>query len=271
LTPIVSQLRQVPSLVSADIKELDYSDEWAKEILTKNGLIKLPAVILNNNVAELAKFLKPTPENKFNLELGATFDPTAERSEKWFLLLDKKVLEEIKKDSYMKGNKDAKITWIEYSDLECPFCAKLHNSWTPEALEKKYWDDLNQVFQSFPLDIHKNALPWAEALECLGKEKWSEAYYELIHISFKNEKSDQSFLIDEAVKLWANKESITKCIEDKTFADKINKQQSTWTKEFRVTWTPWNVLINNETWEYEVISWAYPADYFINIIDKLLK
>jgi len=38
-------------------------------------------------------------------------------------------------------------------------------------LEKKYGKDLNQVFQSFPLDFHKNAMSGAEALECLGKEK----------------------------------------------------------------------------------------------------
>jgi len=54
------------------------------------------------------------------------------------LILDKKVLAEIKENSYLKGNKDAKITWLEYSDLECPFCAKLHNSGTPEELVKKY-------------------------------------------------------------------------------------------------------------------------------------
>jgi protein-disulfide isomerase len=192
-------------------------------------------------------------------------------SDKGFLVLDKKVLEDIKSNSYLKWNKDAKVTWIEYSDLECPFCAKLHNSGTPEALEKKYSKDLNQVFQNFPLAFHKNALSWAEALECLGEEKWVDAYYELKHISFKNEKSDLSFLIDEAVKLWANKDKITKCIADKTFADKIDKQQKTGTERFGVTGTPWNVLINNETWEYSVISWAYPASSFEEIIDKLLK
>ena len=108
-------------------------------------------------------------------------------------------------------------------------------------------------------------------MECLGKEKGGEAYYELIHQSFKNKKSDISFLIDEAVKLWANKETITKCIDNQTFSAKINKQQQTGTKEFGVTGTPGNVLINNATGEYEVISGAHPLANFTDIIDRLLK
>jgi predicted DsbA family dithiol-disulfide isomerase len=71
--------------------------------------------------------------------------------------------------------------------------------------------------------------------------------------------------------LGANKDTITKCIDAKTFDKKIKNQQATWTKEFWVTGTPWNVLINNETGEYEVISGAYPTDSFVKIIDKLLK
>lgn len=271
-TPLIAQLKQTPGLEKTEIKTIDYSEKEAKEILKSTGIKNLPAIILNNNSnSSLSNFLIPTSDWKFSLQIGAKFDPTAKMSDKGFKILDKKVLENIKSNSYLKWDKNAKITWIEYSDLECPFCARLHNSGTPEELEKKYGKDLNQVFQSFPLDFHKNAMSGAEALECLGKEKWADAYYELKHISFKNKNSDISFLIDEAVKLWANKNTITKCIEAKTFESKIKNQQATWAKEFWVTGTPGNVLVNNETGEYKVISGAYPTDSFVKIIDKLLK
>lgn len=272
LGPIVEQLKKIPWLANTNIITLDYSDKEAKKIIELNDIKKLPAWIFSNNkITELTSYLTETKSWNYSLELGASFDPTAKRSDKWFLVLGKKVLEEIKNNSYLKWYENAKITWLEYSDLECPFCAKLHNSGTPEELEKKYGKDLNQYFQSFPLDFHKNALPWAEALECLAKEKWSKAYYKLKDISFKEKKSDKDFLIEEAVKLGANKDTITKCIDDKTFSAKINKQQETGSKEFGVTGTPWNVLINNETGEYEVISGAYPTSAFVEIIDKLLK
>jgi len=73
------------------------------------------------------------------------------------------------------------------------------------------------------------------------------------------------------VKLGADKASLEKCVENKTFSAKINKQQQTGTNQFGVTGTPGNVLINNATGEYEVISGAYPTASFVEIIDRLLK
>jgi hypothetical protein len=43
-----------------------------------------------------------------------------------------------------------------------------------------------------------------------------------------------------------------------------------WTEAFAITWTPWNILVNNETLEYATLSWAYPISYFIEAIDTLL-
>jgi protein-disulfide isomerase len=36
------------------------------------------------------------------------------------------------------GNQDAEISFVEYSDLECPFCKKLHESGTIEQILKQY-------------------------------------------------------------------------------------------------------------------------------------
>ncbi len=261
--PIVTNLKKDPSLANAAIKVLDYSEAEAKKILSASKITKLPAILLSDTVeGEIKKYLQKTPDGKYSLSLGASYDPTVDM---------KKVIADIKKNSYIKWNKGAKITWIEYSDLECPFCAKLHNSGTPEALEKKYGDKLNTVFQSFPLDFHKNALPAAEAIECLAKQKGGDAYYKLMKKSFTDKNSNLSFLVDEAVKLWADKASLEKCIEAKSFSAKIDAQQKGWSNYFGITGTPWNVLINNETGEYEVISGAYPTEEFIKIIDKLLK
>jgi len=169
----VAQLKQIPSLSNTDIKVIDYSEKEAKEILKATGIEKLPAVIFSNNsVSEVASYLAPTSDWKYSLQVNASFDPTAKISDKWFKVLDKKVLENIKSNSYLKWDKNAKITWIEYSDLECPFCAKLHNSGTPEELEKKYGKDLNQVFQSFPLDFHKNAWCWSIRMFRKRKMSW---------------------------------------------------------------------------------------------------
>jgi hypothetical protein len=79
----------------------------------------------------------------------------------------------------------------------------------------------------------------------------------------------KKFLIDEAVKLWANETTLTACVDAKTYSQKIADQMDMGSDIFWITWTPWNVLINNETLEYEILSWAYPISSFEDIIDKL--
>ncbi len=285
---ILEQLQQLPSIAWATIEKKDFSDEGVKEYLEENEIKALPLIAFSTNNFDVSKdpvqmgqdgnptpkvnsFLQPMTGWEFILEVGAQFDPFKERSEKGFTVLDKTKLKAIKDNSYLKGNTDSKITWIEYSDLECPYCAKLHNAGTVEDLSEKYWTDLNKVFNHFPLGFHANAQPWAEILECLGEQKWSEAFYSLIKKAFADEKSDKDYLIAEAVTLWANEDDLSKCLEDAKYTDKVKNQMTAWTETFGVTGTPWNVLINNETGEYEVISWAYPTSAFEEIIDKLLK
>jgi len=60
------------------------------------------------------------------------------------------------------------------------------------------------------------------------------------------------------------------CLDDWIYEEKVKNQMKLWTETFGITGTPWNVLINNETGEYEILSWAYPTSEFIKVIDKLL-
>jgi len=272
---IVSQLKQVPFLAQANFIDKDFSDSGVEDILKANSIATLPAVIFNTNAlndgGQMSSYLVALSDGTYSLQIGSTFDPFVERSEKGFLVLEQDKLQDIKEGAYIKGNSDAKISWIEYSDLECPFCARLHNAPTIGEVFDKYGDSLNMAFQHFPLNFHPNAKPGAEVLECFGEQNGSEAFYSLIEASFSNENSDTDFLIDEAVKLGGSKEAIQACLDEKKFSKKVDNQMVTGQTLFGVTGTPGNVLINNETGEYEVISGAYPTESFIDVIDRLLK
>ena len=64
----------------------------------------------------------------------------------------------IEKDGYILGNKNARITIIEYSDLLCPFCKRHYNAQTIENLITKYPNDVNMVFRQMPLpQLHPTA------------------------------------------------------------------------------------------------------------------
>lgn len=76
-----------------------------------------------------------------------------------------------------KGGKDAKVTIIEYSDFQCPFCAKA-NTIVEEEVLKQYGDKVRFVYKQYPLiQIH----PWAEAASlvglCVNKIAGSDAYW----------------------------------------------------------------------------------------------
>ncbi len=65
-----------------------------------------------------------------------------------------------------RGPSDAKVTIVEYSDFQCPYCARVYSTLESDVL-KNYGDKVRFVFKNFPLtSIH----PWAEdgalASEC---------------------------------------------------------------------------------------------------------
>src|SRR6185369_7054344 len=63
------------------------------------------------------------------------------------------------KDQPARGPADAKVTVVEYSDFQCPFCGKAYDTFEKEVIGQ-YGDKVRFVFKNFPLtQIH----PWAEA------------------------------------------------------------------------------------------------------------
>jgi hypothetical protein len=75
---------------------------------------------------------------------------------------------QIRSEDHIRGNKNAKVFLVEYSDFECPFCARFHP--TAQQVLDEYGDDVAWVYSHFPLDQrHPNARPAAEASECVSE------------------------------------------------------------------------------------------------------
>ena len=285
---IIEQLKLLPSVANVQITVKDFADAGVEDYLSENSITTLPLFVFSTNnfdvtadpvdldqngqaTPKLNSFLVVNASGAYTLDVGSNFNPFETRSENGFLVIDEESLKTIKDNSYIKGNSDAKITWIEYSDLECPYCAKLHNAGTVEALEAKYGDDLNIIYNHFPLGFHANAQPGAEILECLWEAEGSDAFYALIKKAYTDKKSDKAYLIQEAVALWASESDLNECLDSAKFTTSVQDGMARWTELFGITGTPGNAIINNETGEFEVISWAYPTSSFEEIIDNLLK
>jgi protein-disulfide isomerase len=84
---------------------------------------------------------------------------------------------------WTKGNKDAKVTLVEYSDFQCPACRNSY-AWI-KRLNLEFNDKMLFVYRHFPLkEIHSNAELAARAAEAAGRQG---KFWEMHDLLFENQ------------------------------------------------------------------------------------
>ncbi len=81
---------------------------------------------------------------------------------------------------HLTGNPDAPIKILEYSDLECPFCKQFHETMIEIMTEYGPTGKVAWAYRHFPLSIHPQAIPDAEAAECIGALNGEAAFWDFI-------------------------------------------------------------------------------------------
>jgi len=76
-----------------------------------------------------------------------------------------------------RGNRDAKVTVVNYDDFECPFCSRMHETLFP-GLFKEYGNQVLFIYKDYPLEeIHPWAVHAAVNANCLGAQN-GDAYWD---------------------------------------------------------------------------------------------
>ncbi len=135
--------------------------------------------------------------------------------------------------SAIKGNKDAKVTIVEFSDFQCPYCARLQP--TLRDVLKAYPNDVKLVFKDFPLSFHKQAKNAAKAARAAGEQG---KYWEMHDLIFENfAKVNEAMFKDFANKLNLD---MTKFLADfnSTKYDRLIQQDINLGRQAGVTGTP---------------------------------
>jgi protein-disulfide isomerase len=114
-----------------------------------------------------------------------------------------------------RGNKDAKVTVVNYDDFECPFCSRMHATLFP-GLFKEYGDRVLFIYKDYPLEeIHPWAVHAAVNANCLGAQSgdayWDYADY--LHgnqqaISGEKGRDGQNVELDKLATLQAQKHNL---------------------------------------------------------------
>jgi protein-disulfide isomerase len=165
----------------------------------------------------------------------------------------------------MFGPKDAKVTIVEYSDFECPYCSKGYQ--TVKEIEKNYPKDVRIVFKHLPLEFHPKALPAAKYFEAIAKqspEKAEKFHDTIFQNQDKLKKDGESYLKSVAKELGMNMKKLDTDLNDPSVMSRINADTEE-AKKFQISGTP-GFIINGVS-----LRGAYPYEEFKTIIDRHLK
>ena len=119
------------------------------------------------------------------------------------------------------GAKDAKVVIVEFSDFQCPFCAKAAQ--TVNQLKEKFGDKIKVVFKQFPLSFHSQAKKAAIASLC-ANEQGSDKFWKLHDHFFSNQANLAPEKIkEEAARLGIESKKFDKCLNDNKYLGQVEK------------------------------------------------
>ena len=179
----------------------------------------------------------------------------------------------ITSDDHIRGDVDAPLTWVEYSDFECPFCARFAP--TMESMMEDYDGEIKLVFRHFPLSFHNPlATTQAEATECANEYGGNDAFWQMHDFIFDTTSSngngmDESELVEFAGELGINESTFQTCLDDDRYEDHIAEDMAGGSAA-GVTGTPGSIFIDADG-NAQLISGAVPYSQIQAIIDAALK
>lgn len=178
-------------------------------------------------------------------------------------------------DDPAKGNPDAKVTLIEFTDYQCPFCSR-HTKSTLPQLEKNFVETgkIRYVLRDFPLSsLHPQAAKAHEAAHCAGDQG---KYWEMHDRLFEHQKElGADKLLDYAEEAGVSDMSAFEtCLNNQKYEEKTNASLKEG-KEAGVRGTPSFLLgyteANGNVKAMKLLRGALPYSFFQQQINKLLN
>jgi protein-disulfide isomerase len=165
---------------------------------------------------------------------------------------------------HVRGDKNAPITVIEYSDFECPFCSRFHP--TMQQVMTDYNGKVRWILRHYPLSFHPEALPAANAAECAAEQN---KFWEYADKLFENQESLSSDYYKQlATELGLNVSQWQTCYDNSKYSDKIESQYQGGVAA-GVTGTPGSFIIDQDG-NAIPIKGALPYSSVSSAIDQLL-
>ena len=187
---------------------------------------------------------------------------------------DLEQMKPINKDDHIRGNPDAPVKIVEYSDSECPFCKRFHE--TMKQVMDEYGKDgkVAWVYRNFPLDqLHSKARNESVAFECAGNLGGNDKFWayadRLFEVTPSNNNLDPAELPKIAEYVGLDVGKFNSCLTSGKFTKHIEEdiQNATATGG---NGTPWSIVVGSNGKKYP-LSGAQPYASVKQLIELALS
>lgn len=160
------------------------------------------------------------------------------------------------------GGAGAKVSVVEFSDFQCPFCAK--GAEIMHQIEKAYGNKVKVAFKQFPLPFHKDAKLAAQAALCAEAQK-KGAFWKMHDLMFADQQGLKlEGLVTKAGKAGVDGNKVKECLTGGQFLAQVEADIKQG-RELGVKSTP-TFFVNGQ-----IINGAQPMEVFKQLIDEALK
>lgn len=134
-----------------------------------------------------------------------------------------KVVEiKVSDDDASKGSKSAKVTVVEFSDFQCPFCKRASSNY--DSIVKAYGDKVRVVFKHFPLPMHEMAHKAAEAAQCMNDQGKFFEYHDKLFAN--NTALAEADLKKYVTEVGGDVAKFTDCLTKEKYKAKVDKDMA---------------------------------------------
>ncbi len=163
-------------------------------------------------------------------------------------------------EEHVRGNHDARIVIVEFSDFQCPYCASVQP--TLDQIMEEYPNDVKLIYRHFPLPSHPYAKKAAEASECAAEQGKFWEYHDVL---FQNQDNLYTAKLKEyAVDLDLDAEKFNACLDSGVMESRIEQSFQNGI-DLGIQGTP-TFMINNK-----VLSGAQSYSTFKAAIEEILR
>jgi protein-disulfide isomerase len=185
----------------------------------------------------------------------------------------KAVVAPVTENDFIRGNPNAPIMVVEYSDYDCPFCKNFHETMQLVMDEYGVTGKVGWAYRQFPLaQLHPNAPRISEAAYCVGELGGDEAFWKFSDLVFGerdvNEPTNMTRLPEFAEKSGVSRTEFNTCLNSGKHKEAVEASLREGVAA-GAQGTPYSVILVGD--QQAVINGAQPYPVVKQIIDRLIS